>query len=56
MQLLLCSVFFDPYVCCNLVSLWLELAFEVIDLIVKHSNYKTLAIVIGQRQLKLAAL
>jgi hypothetical protein len=56
MRLLLYNTFFDPKVYYNLVSPWLELAFKTIDLIIKRSNYKTLAIVIKQKQLTLAVL
>jgi hypothetical protein len=56
MRPLLYSAFFDPEVYCNLVSPWLEPAFETIDPIVKRGDYETLAIVMGRRQPTLAAL
>jgi hypothetical protein len=56
MRPLLYSAFFDPEVYYNLVSPWLEPAFETINPIVKRGDYETLAIVIGRRQPTLAAL
>ncbi|MCJ1345861.1 hypothetical protein MMC31_004070 [Peltigera leucophlebia] len=55
-EALLCGAFFDPQVTCNLVSSWIEPIFEVIDPLVAKSDYKTLTIVMGKRQPKLAAL
>lgn len=56
MQSLLCGSFFDPEVCCNLVSPWLEPIFSIIDPIVERGDYGTLAMVMGKRQPKLAPL
>lgn len=56
MKALLCGTFFGPQVSCNLVSSWIEPIFDVIDPLVAKSDYKTLAIVMGKRQPKLAAL
>lgn len=56
MRALLHSAFFDPEVYCNLLSPWLEPAFETIDPIIHRGDYETLAIVMGRRQPTLAAL
>lgn len=55
-EALSCGAFFDPQVSCNLVSAWIEPIFEVIDPLVAKGDYKTLTIVMGKRQPKLAAL
>lgn len=55
-EALLCGSFFDPEVSCNLVSPWLEPIFEVLDPLVARADYETLAIIMGKRQPKLAAL
>ena len=56
MQSLLCGSFFDPEVCCNLVSSWLEPIFSIIDPIIERGDFEKLAIVMGKRQPKLAPL
>jgi len=56
MRSLLCGAFFDPEICCNQVSAWLQSAFDVIDPIVKRSDYEMLAIVMGKRQPRIAGL
>ena len=53
---LLCGVFFDSTICCNVVSPWLEPAFEVLDSVVGEGHYERLAIIMGKRQPKLASL
>lgn len=55
-EALLCGAFFDPQVSCNLVNSWIEPIFEDIDPLVTKSDYKTLTILMGKRQPKLAAL
>ena len=56
MRALLCSSFFDPEVFCNLVSPCFQPILEVIDSLVRTGDYEKLAIVMGRRQPKLAAL
>ena len=56
MRALLCGSFFDPEVSCNLVSPWFQPILEVVDSLVRTGDYERLAIVMGKRQPKLAAL
>jgi hypothetical protein len=56
MQALLCGSFFDPQVSCNLVSPWFQPILEIIDPLVRVGDYEKLAIIMGKRQPKLAAL
>jgi len=53
---LLCGAFFDPEICCNVVSPWLEPALEIITSLVREGQYERLAATMGKRQPKLAAL
>ena len=53
---LLCGSFFDPQVSCNLVSPWFQLIKEIIDPLVKIGDFESIAIIMGRRQPKLAAL
>jgi hypothetical protein len=53
---LLHGSFFEPTVSCNLVSSWFEGAFEIIDTIVRKREYSRLAVVMGKRQPKIAAV
>ena len=56
MDALLCGSFFDPEVPCNLVSPWFQLIIEIIDPLVKTGDFDTIAIIMGRREPKLAAL
>jgi hypothetical protein len=53
MRALLCGSFFDPAVSCNLVSLWMQPVFEIID---PREEFTSLAIIMSRRQPSLAAL
>lgn len=48
--------FFDPQVPSNLVSAWFQLIREIMDPLVKIGDFESVAIIIGRRQSKLAAL
>jgi len=56
MHALLCGSFFDPQVTCNLVSPWFQPIIEIIDPLVKTGDFESIAIIMGRRQPKLAAL
>ncbi|XMA11599.1 hypothetical protein WAI453_004390 [Rhynchosporium graminicola] len=56
MHALLCGSFFDPQVPCNLVSPWFQPIKEIIDPLVKIGDFESIAIIMGRRQPKLAAL
>jgi hypothetical protein len=56
MYILLCGLFFDPQVSCNLVSPWFQPILEIISPLVKTRDFEKVAIIIGKRQPKLAAL
>jgi hypothetical protein len=56
MYALLCGSFFDPQVSCNLVSPWFQPILEIIGPLVKAGDFEKVAIIMGKRQPKLAAL
>lgn len=56
MHALLSGSFFDPQVSCNLVSPWFQPIAEIIDPLVKTGDFESIAIIMGKRQPKLAAL
>jgi hypothetical protein len=56
MYALLCGSFFDPQVSCNLVSPWFQPILEIISPLVKAGDFEKVAIIMGKRQPKLAAL
>ncbi|KAK0111646.1 hypothetical protein ONS95_001990 [Cadophora gregata] len=56
MHALLCSPFFDAQVPCNLVSPWFQPIIETFDPLFKKGDLESVAIIMGRRQPKLAAL
>lgn len=56
MYALLCGSFFDPQVSCNLASPWFQPILEIISPLVKAGDFEKVAIIMGKRQPKLAAL
>lgn len=56
MRALLCGAFFDPGICCNVVSPWLEPVLDIITSIIREGQYERLAATIEKRQPKLANL
>lgn len=52
----LMSSFYEPEVSCNLVDAWLQPIFEIIDPLVKSGDFLKIAVIMGNRQPKLAAL
>lgn len=53
---LLMSSLYEPEVPCNLVDAWLQPFFEIIDPLLDSSNFVKVAMIMGNRQPKLAAL
>jgi hypothetical protein len=49
-------LFFDPAVSYNLVSPWMQPAFEIIDPIIAREGFTSLTMIMSRRQLGLAAL
>jgi hypothetical protein len=56
LRALLSGSFFDPAVSCNLVSLWMQPVFEIIDPIIAREEFTSLAIIMSRRQPTLATL
>lgn len=56
MRAVLCGTFFDPETFCNQVSAWLQPAFEVIDPIIRRSDYEMLVAIMSKRQPRIAGL
>lgn len=56
MHALLCSSFFDPQVPCNLVSPWFQPILEIIDPLVETGALEKVAMIMGKREPRLAAL
>ena len=53
---LLMSSLYEPKVPCNLVDAWLQPFFEIIDPLVESGDFLKIAMIMGNRQPKLAAL
>ncbi|PGG94937.1 hypothetical protein AJ80_10083, partial [Polytolypa hystricis UAMH7299] len=53
---LLCSTFFNPDISCNLVSPWLEPAFDIIDPILQRGDHLLLAKMMAIKQARLGPL
>lgn len=56
LRALLCGTFFEPSAPCNLVSPWLQSAFEVLDQVLVEKESTSLAIIMSKRQPRLAPL
>jgi hypothetical protein len=56
LQSLLCSTFFEPDVECNLVSPWLNPAFEIINPLIGKQEYVTIVNILANRRPRLAPL